>query len=92
MTKITLEAYKKAFREVKKEEEKRGFLVHLTIYIIVNTALAIINLIYSRETIWFIFPLVFWGLGLTIHYLGVRWSDKELERLEAIAEQRARSE
>ena len=50
MAKITLEAYKKAFREVKKEEEKRGFLVHLTIYIIINAALAIINLIYSRET------------------------------------------
>lgn len=34
MQEITLEDYKKAYREIKKEEAKRGFFVHLVVYIL----------------------------------------------------------
>ncbi|WP_422824085.1 2TM domain-containing protein [Xenorhabdus entomophaga] len=47
---------------------KIEFGLHLTIYIIVNVALAIINL-FNFETIWFIYPLLGWLLGLLIHAL-----------------------
>ena len=30
---ISLERYKKAYREVREEEEKRGFLAHLVVYV-----------------------------------------------------------
>lgn len=91
MQEITLEEYKKAYREVVKEEEKRGFLVHLTIYILINIMLIIINLLYSPKTIWFFYPLLCWGIGISLHYLSsVRWIEKTLEEKEAKAEYKAR--
>ena len=86
---VSLEEYKKAYREVVSEEEKRDFLVHLVVYVLVNAMLIAINFIYSPEAIWFFYPLIGWGIGITIHYLsGVRWIQKELEEKEAKAELR----
>jgi len=77
-----LEEYKRAYREIRKEEEKRGFLIHLTVYLFVNA---------MPKKIWFFYPLFGWGIGVTMHYLfGVRWLDKILEEREAKAERRAR--
>ncbi len=91
MQEITLEEYKKAYREIKKEEARMGFLVHLIVYIFVNTLLIVINLLYSPEDIWFFYPLIGWGIGISMHYLfGVRWIEKELKEMEAKAEYRAR--
>ncbi len=88
---ILLEDYKKAHREISKEEEKRDFLVHLVVYVLVNTMLIVINLIYSPDVIWFFYPLIGWGIGISMHYLfGVRWKEKELEEKEAKAEYRAK--
>ena len=89
---ITLEEYKRAYREVKKEKERLGFMVHLAVYIIVNIMLAVANLLYSPHDIWFIYPLFGWGIGIVMHYLfGIRWIDKFLENMEARAEYRART-
>ena len=88
---VSLEGYKKAYREVVSEEEKRDFLVHLVVYVLVNAMLIAINFIYSPEAIWFFYPLIGWGIGISIHYLsGVRWIQKELEEKEAKAEYKAR--
>jgi len=88
---ISMGKYKKAYREVVKEKEKRGFLIHLAVYIIVNIGLITCNFVYTPEEIWFFWPLIFWGIGITCHYLGaVRFIEKELERDEALAESRAR--
>ena len=88
---ISLEEYKKAYREVRRDEEKRGFLVHLVVYILVNAMLIIINLMYSPEKIWFFYPLIGWGIGISMHYLfGVRWLEKTLKEREAKAEYRVR--
>jgi len=87
----TLEEYKKAYREIRAEEEKRGFLIHLTVYVLVNAMLIVINLLHSPEDIWFFYPLIGWGIGLTAHYLGaVRWIEKVLKNREAMAEYRAK--
>jgi len=91
MQEITLEEYKKAYREVVKEEEKKGFLVHLTIYILINIMLIIINLLYPPKTIWFFYSLLGWGIGISLHYLSsVHWIEKTLEEKEAKAEYKAR--
>ena len=88
---ISLEDYKNAYREIKAETEKRGFLVHLVVYVLVNTMLIAINFIYSPEDIWFFYPLIGWGIGITAHYLNaVRWIEKLLKEMEAKAEYRAR--
>ncbi|MCW3133188.1 MAG: 2TM domain-containing protein [Methanophagales archaeon] len=88
---ISLEEYKKAYRVMVAEDEKRGFLTHLVVYVLVNAMLIVINLLYSPEDIWFFYPLIGWGIGITAHYLrGVRWIEKELKKREAMAEYRAR--
>lgn len=88
---ITLEEYKKAYREIIMEEEKKGFITHLVVYIFVNILLIIINMIYSPEVIWFFYPLIGWGIGLFLNYLfSIRWKEKELLKKEAEAEYRVR--
>ncbi|PIV27969.1 MAG: hypothetical protein COS36_03825 [Candidatus Altarchaeum sp. CG03_land_8_20_14_0_80_32_618] len=88
---IALEEYKKAYREIVPEEEKRGFSVHLVVYVLVNIMLIAINLIYSPKAIWFFYPLIGWGIGISMHYLfGVRWIEKGIKEREAKAEYRAR--
>ena len=89
--KISLEEYKKAYREIIKEEERRTFLIHFIVYIFVNAMLIIINLIYSPRVAWFFYPLIGWGIGLAIHYLNsIRWIERSLEEKEAKAEYRVR--
>lgn len=88
---ITLEEYKRAYREMEKEDARNGFLVHLVVYVLVNIMLIAVNLVYTREVIWFLYPLVGWGIGLSMHYLfGVHWLEKALIEKEAKAEYRAR--
>jgi hypothetical protein len=88
---ISLEEYKKAYREITTEEERRGFLAHLVVYVIINAMLIALNLLYVPQHIWFYWPLLGWGIGLTMHYLfGIRFLEKDLEDKEAKAEYRAR--
>jgi len=71
------------------EEGKRGFSVHLVVYVLVNAMLIAINFIYSPEVIWFFYPLICWGIGISMHYLfGVRRIEKDLKEREAKAEYR----
>jgi hypothetical protein len=62
------EAYEKARKRV---EAKIGFYIHLGIYVGVNILLVVINLLTSREFLWFEFPLIGWGIGVLFHGLGV---------------------
>lgn len=88
---ITLEEYKTAYREMRAADEKKGFLIHLVVYVLVNAMLIATNLRYSPEDIWFFYPLLGWGIGITAHYLdAVRWVESELNKKEAEAEYRAR--
>jgi hypothetical protein len=61
-------------QEISLLREKKGFLAHLVVYVLVNAMLIATNFIYSPETIWFFYPLIAWGVGIAMHYLfGVRW-------------------
>ena len=62
------ETYKRAKRRV---EAKIGFYIHLAVYIGVNILLLIINLTTSPQYLWFIWPLLGWGIGLFFHGLSV---------------------
>jgi len=77
---------------MEKEEARRGFIIHLVVYILVNAMLTAINLIYTIKVLWFFYPLIGWGIGLTIHFLGaMRWLENRLKDKEARAEYRARA-
>lgn len=72
--------------------QKKGFFIHLTVYIAVNVFLVIIWAITSVQAgytfPWFIFPLVGWGIGLLFHFLAVfvfpkqggDWERKEIQK------------
>ncbi|MFC1911894.1 2TM domain-containing protein [Chloroflexota bacterium] len=56
----------------KRVEEKRGFFVHLTVYLIINAMLVLIWAFPAGGGYpWFIFPLGGWGIGLLFHFLDV---------------------
>ena len=58
------EIYQRAKRRV---EAKIGFYIHLTVYVGVNVLLIIINLFTSPQHLWFIWPLMGWGVGIVFH-------------------------
>ena len=77
--------YEVAEQQLVLPEARRGFVVHATVYAVVNVALIVLNVVLVTTTDanfwWFPFPLVGWGIGLTMHYLhGVRWVADELTR------------
>jgi hypothetical protein len=88
------EIYQRAKRRV---GQIRGFYVHATVYLLVNVLLIGINLLTSRDHIWFIFPLLGWGIGLLAHglsvfglvgFLGSDWEDRKIK--EIVDKQRSR--
>jgi hypothetical protein len=52
---------------LKRAKEIKEFYVHLGVYVIVNSALFAINMISNPDTLWFYWPALGWGIGLTIH-------------------------
>ena len=86
------EVYKLARERV---NEKKGFFIHLTAYVVVNLMLFLIWMFTGRGFPWFVFPLGGWGIGLLFHCLGIfvfsqhgttdwerREMDKEIEKLK----------
>lgn len=69
---------------------KIGFYIHAAVYAIVNTGLVGVNLFTTPQTLWFVWPLAGWGIGLFMHGFGVFFSlsgarekavEAEMERL-----------
>lgn len=75
-----------AFAKVRRVKR---FYLHLMRYGAVITLLAIINLVTSPQYLWFIWPMLGWGLGLAaqalttfelVPFLGARWEKEEVEK------------
>ncbi|WP_233071222.1 2TM domain-containing protein [Motilimonas eburnea] len=76
--------------EVQKEvKELRGFYSHLTSYVLVMVLLTIINIIFSPDYFWVIWPMLGWGIGIVNHALSVfnilprfgkDWEQKQIEK------------
>ena len=64
--------------------EVRRFYSGLIIYVVVMSGLVALNLMTTPKHIWFIYPLLGWGLGLTARALRVfdvlPWFGPEWER------------
>ena len=72
----------------KQVEEIKGFYFHLVTYFLVNTFLIVINLLTSPEYLWFIWPLMGWGIGLIIHAFSVfgglwgkSWEERKIKEI-----------
>ena len=89
---VTLTDYQKANRKMKMGQAKIGFTIHLAAYLLVNTLLITINLLFVPAFYWFVFPLIGWGIGVTMHYIfGVRRLEAQLKAEEAKIEHIAKS-
>ncbi|MBI0583227.1 MAG: 2TM domain-containing protein [Methanomassiliicoccus sp.] len=71
-------------------EDKIGFYVHLAIYLLVNSMLIFVWWWGGGGFPWFVFVLVFWGIGVVAHGVGTfiqphytdRMAEKEYQRLK----------
>ena len=75
-----------AFRYVRK---LRGFYIHLSQYVLVNLGLIAVNLITSPRTLWVLWVIGGWGIGLAAHafrvfrpdwLLGPQWERRQVEK------------
>jgi hypothetical protein len=61
-----------AYRDAKRHVERKiGFLIHLSVFVTVNTGLVLLNLLFVPGKLWAFWPLFGWGIGLLFHGLGV---------------------
>lgn len=74
----------------KRVEDIKGFYGHLSSFIVVNIGLAILNLATSPEYLWFLYPLIGWGVGLAAHgmsvfnympFLNSDWEERKIREL-----------
>ncbi len=88
---VTLSDYKVAYRKMSARKSRIGVIANFTAYVVVNSLLAAINLLFVPQFIWFIFPIVGWGIGLGLHYtFAVRLFDRLMTREEIEAERMAK--
>jgi hypothetical protein len=57
--------------ETAKKSGKKGFLIHLLIYIIINVFLAIMNILTAPGYLWFLWVTGGWGIAVVIHGIAV---------------------
>jgi len=80
---LTLELYKNAYRDMIRRRERIAFTIHSIAYVIGNSILIAINLLFAPQFLWSIFPFVGWGSGLAIHYyLGVGTAHDASEKMK----------
>ncbi|KWU65227.1 histidine kinase [Bacillus mycoides] len=74
-------------RAKKRMENLKAFYIHLTVYILVNLMLFIINISSDSSKLWFLYPLGGWGIGIVIHGLttfpfgifGKEWEERKIK-------------
>ena len=79
------------YQKAKERVEKiKGYYIHLTVYVVVNLMLLSINMIASPDNLWFIWPLMGWGVGVVFHTLsvfgfvpefGADWEERKIREL-----------
>lgn len=91
----TMDNSEKLKRAKKRVEEIRGFYTHLAVYLVINTFIILMNLIYGHHKgfSWgwwgFLVTPLFWGVGLAFHamsafqwnpFFGRTWERKMIEK------------
>ncbi|MBF8457972.1 2TM domain-containing protein [Kaistella sp. G5-32] len=73
-------------RAAKRVDELKGFYSNLISYCLVIPFLLFINLYTSPKHLWFYWPMLGWGFGLSIHALktfgiGKNWEEKQIQKI-----------
>jgi hypothetical protein len=80
-------AYQRAHQRV---QELKSFYSHLAVYIIGNLGLFLINMLTTPNVLWFLWPLLGWGIGLAMHafwlfagdrVFGRDWEEREIRKI-----------
>jgi hypothetical protein len=58
-----------------------GFYIHFAVYVCVNLLLVTINYLETPEDLWFMWPLLGWGIGLVAHGVVVFGSERLIQRM-----------
>ena len=77
------------YQKAKERDELiKDFYIHLTVYVVVNLILFSINMIVSPKSLWFIWPLMGWGIAIVVHEFrffvkrpGSSWEEKKIAEL-----------
>lgn len=77
----------KYLRAKKKVENLKAFYIHLSVFILVNIFIFVINLMSYDGIWWFVYPLGGWGIGLVAHgltvlaesKLGSDWEERKIK-------------
>jgi hypothetical protein len=56
---------------VRRMRAKLGFNWHAAIFVMTNAAIAAINLRFTPNYLWFVWPLAAWGVGLALHAFAI---------------------
>jgi hypothetical protein len=54
-------------KAVSRVRKKLGLYWHAAVFAMANAAMIAINLAYSPNTLWFVWPLAGWGVALLLH-------------------------
>ncbi len=52
-----------------REKARRGVIVHVVVYAVANAIFVVLNLSLTPHKMWFIYPLLGWGVGLLFHLI-----------------------
>ena len=71
----------------------KAFYGHLASFVGVNLFLFMMNMIDSPDSIWFIYPMFGWGIGLISHafsvfWTGPDWESRKLQELTGLSQTR----
>jgi hypothetical protein len=81
---------KELARARRRVSELRGFYVHLAIYVVVITGIALINWVTNPDYWWVVWPMIGWGIGIGAHavavffegsLLGPEWEERKTREL-----------
>ncbi len=77
------ESYEQAQKRVK---EIKSFYGNLISYCIIIPFLIIVNIMTSPGDLWFIYPMLGWGIGIAAHGMGVfgvdkKWEDRKIREI-----------
>ena len=65
-------------KKMRRHEARASFYVHMFVFVLMNSLLVGINLMFSPSVLWVLFVLLGWGSALLIHGLAAFWeSDAE---------------
>jgi len=65
------ESFSDTREDWKKNSLERSFLIHFAAFALIMVMLVFINLTYSPDTLWVIYPALGWGIGVVLHLVFV---------------------